>query len=203
MKHLKLFEGFRQLDMPVNPSFLNYKKYEPYMDNPNVYDLMNTLNQLWYDMEQMETDDDTMNQVGAELDDLEQQIVQEIITSSAQQDLDELDEEQQEELESTVKMMNDIFAEHDLSVKDSGYDEDDDYVWVEVDIEGEEVEFRIDNNYVTLEDFDRDINMGYLYYDYQRNERGYDSHTDDFMNVFKDYLAASGEAYQEFIDSRK
>lgn len=202
MKHLHLFENHNTLDMPVNPSFLNYKKYEPYMHNPNIYDLMNQLNQLWYDMEQMDTDDDTMNQIGAELEELEQEIVQEIITSSAQEDLDELDEEQQEELEDVVERMTSILSQHSLSVKDSGYDEDKDEVWVEVDIEDEEVEFRIQNNYVTIEDFNQDIDMGYLYYDYERKGGGYDSHKDDFMNVLKDYLAATGDEYQEFIDNR-
>ena len=59
--------------------------------------------------------------------------------------------------------------------------------------------FSIDNNYVTLDDFDGTINMGYLYYDHERNDKNYDSQYPDFMKVFKEYLAAECEEFQDFI----
>ena len=78
MKYLKEYYEFNKLDMPINSNFISYENYKNYLDNEEVFELVNQLNNLYWEMEQEAIDDETANEYAEEIEQLENELYETI-----------------------------------------------------------------------------------------------------------------------------
>ena len=188
-KYLHTFESYNNLDMPINPSFSSYPQYKPYMSDYDVGNLVNRLNNMWWDMEQEDPADEVrMNEIGQELDELEEEIkerIRQIETETAEED--ENDNSYLSDLVEDFKHYMHI-AGMPVNILSEDYSPTE--VNLLVDIDGEEYDITIDEeNNIFLTDSDITAYMGKLH--------SYDEKP--FTAYFKELLNSFGEDYIEFL----
>lgn len=205
-KHLHTFESHGSLDMPLNPAFYNYNQFKDYLHNEEVADLVNRLNDLWWENEAEQASDERANEIGGQLDRLEQQIKAAIINADladAQQEQEDLDSQQEEYRDDVISAL-----EKELNtVKDLEYEIEN--IFAECDygictiklnliIDEEEYNLVIEEEVVHLHDFDYEAELGKLeIYSMNHKKSEY-----NLAQSFAELITTEGESYIEFLKLR-
>jgi len=185
LKYMHTFESYGELDMPVNSSFSTFDEFKNYLSDPEIKDLVNRLNNLWWEMEQGDVEDEIeMNDYGTQLDNLENEI-RETINQKAT-NVDELEDEG---LSYESEELNDLFKRSNLNIK---------VLTDEVNINGIKLNLNIDDDeynasitskgdFILIED---------SYMAYMGNV--YDNIT-EVLNKFKELVNTYGDEYIKFF----
>jgi len=188
-KYLHTFESFNSLDMPVNPSFTSYNEFKAYMNIPEVADLVNRLNDLWWDMEKdPDKSDENMNVYGAQLNELEDNIRDIINEYTQSSNADELDDDINYLLNEFTELLDESVKS--FAIISSEFNKETRNLKIILELNGEEynVKINVDKADVILEDAGFEKYMGNIYDSPQKIK-------DNFTKMMSSY----GEEYTNFL----
>jgi len=183
-KHMHTFESYGELDMPIynDASISQFKKY---MYIPEVKDLVNRLNNHWWEMENDDTsDEELMQQYGSEFDEMEQEIKDVIENYNDNEYVDEDNIDKDYLITSFIEKLSDAGINAKIISE-----EKDPIINLTIDINGEEYNIIIDNEGdVELYDADYVVKMGTVYL-----------HEHELIDKFKEMLSSYGDDYIKFL----
>lgn len=205
-KHLHTFESHSRLDMPVNPAFYMYNKYEDFMDDPTVADLVNTLNDLWWENEAEAPSDERANEVGARIEQTEKELQFAIANYDMikhQHEQEQLDEDQQQDINDVVECFEKCLAD----IKNFEYEieniKGDCYystceVTLDLIVDEEDYNISIGDGIAYLNEFDYNAELGSIneYY-HERKTSQY-----DIAQSIEEMLKTEGESFIDFLKIR-
>jgi len=197
-KHMHTFESYGDLDMPVNPSFSAYNEFKQYMSDPEVKELVNTLNNLWWEMEQGNVEDEVeMNEYGQQLEELEEEIRELINNKKVNVDTD--DDDDSDGIPNDAEVLNNVRyfkrmvdnSELDIVVLSEDPELSGDKVKFDVEIDGDQYKIILnEGGDLVLIDEDRIAYMGNIF----------DREQDSVLTKFKEFMNVYGEDYNRFFD---
>jgi hypothetical protein len=160
LKNIKEFYKFNKLDMSVNPNFISYENYKNYLDDVEVYDLVNALNNLYWEMESDVIDDETANEYTEEIEKLENEIYETIKNLRINNRISEFEQVNDTIINDFKYNLEDVIS--DYSIESTSTENGD--VVILVNINNEEYEIHIDSNdNAFLYDADYVIPIGNIY----------------------------------------
>jgi hypothetical protein len=180
-KRIHTFESYGELDMPIYND-VSISQFKQYMYIPEVKDLVNRLNNYWWEMENDDTSDEAlMQQYGAEFERMEQEI-KEVIKKHEDNNIDD-------EKENLISEFIEDLNNAGINVKIIS-EELHPEIKLTIDINDEEYDIVInDRGDVKLHDSDYIVHMGNVY-EYKA-----------LVNKFKEMLSLYGDDYIKFLQN--
>ncbi len=186
LKYMYTFESYSMLDMPVNPSFSAFEEFKNYLGDPEIKDLVDRLNNLWWEMEQGNVEDEVeMNEYGAQLEELEEEI-RELIHQKENEETEELEDEG---FSYEIEELNELFERKNLNVRIISEDTSSAETRLKIDVDGDELDAVIGSQgELILVEGSNLAYMGNIYDD-----------KIEILNKFKELANAYGDEYLKFF----